>query len=298
MKNKILNITCSTFDVSDTIPNSILVTNVNQDLSGDEYHTSLGDLTPSEIIKVVPAFNEIKFYPNGFDQTSSVYFETVILLTSLSHRIKVSNFDAGIVKNFTDIDVVSRDPEPTLWVFGCSHSHGVGLTLPEQRYSNILQKHLGLPLKSITMPGSSIQWSFRHLINANIQPGDTVIWQLTTPDRLTWADPSPTEIMLSKTKKKDLVNVWNDSQSLFHTLSILNAGVQYLRSKSVKFAITSILNLQSLFYQYLVEYVKYPEFCYTPDWLKDLGTDNLHAGPLSHQALAQALVDHLQYYNE
>ena len=47
-------------------------------------------------------------------------------------------------------------------------------------------------------------------------------------------------------------------------------------------------------YDYLLEYSKYPEYCHTPGCNIDFAIDRAHAGPLSHKAIAQRLLDHVQ----
>lgn len=302
MTNRTLYIFEPTFDVSQIIPNSILLSDYQQKLSNEQYHTSLGDLTDAEILSVAKQFDEVHFLPQGFDLNSSVYKETTILLTVLSHRLPVIGFWPLPLEKHLNFDVESQSSSPKLWVFGCSHSHGVGLLPGQKRYSDILSEQMNLPLVSITKPGSSTQWSLRHIVNANFSKDDTVIWQITTPNRLTWGDPKPAEVMLSRSKNRQLVDLWSKPQTYFYHLSLINTGVQYLRSQNVKFTMTSIENEASYhssdFYSYITEYVKYPEYCYCSNWMQDFGSDNGHAGPLSHQTLAKHILDHVKYFND
>jgi hypothetical protein len=297
MNDKILHISNTEFDVNTIYPNSVLLTSCDQPRQGNEYHTSIGDMPAGDIMKIVSEFDTINFLDQSFSSESDLWKETVVLLTALSHQHKVCNFNPGKVKNFLDYDL-DRTDEPTLWVFGCSHSHGTGLSDINNRYSNIISKHLNLPLRSITKPGSSTQWSHRHLINTNFISGDVVIWQLTTPDRLTMMLQQPTEIMLARSNNRSLIDCWTDQQTEFYQLSLMNTAVRYLRSQPVKFVITSINSNNSSIYSYLTEYTKYPEYCYCPNWCCDLGSDNLHAGPLSHKALALSLINQLQLLND
>ena len=183
--SKTLHIAHPSFDVS-TINNKSILLDVPKDiLPDDEYHTSLGDMSAADILAVSKQFESINFIPDNFNPIEPIYYETVILLTYLQHLMKVSNFSVGQIDTFTDdLNISSRPTDTLLWVFGCSHSHGVGLLPNELRYSDIISQELNIPLKSITKPGSSTRWSLRHLINANINPTDLVIWQITTSDRI------------------------------------------------------------------------------------------------------------------
>lgn len=249
----------------------------------------------SDIIKISNNFYTINFVDEMFEQSSDTYKETVVLLNLLSQTKHVTNFTADLPISFTDPKVNNRPNEPALWVFGCSHSHGVGLRLNEKRFGEIVASSTNLPLMLISKPGSSLSWSTRNLMAANIKPNDIVIWQLTTPHRVSQHNGTDTtEIMLAQSSNRCLVEVFDDNQVFFNHINLLNFGTRYLRSMGVKFIMISILpKLEKFFYDYLIEYSKYPEYCYTTDCCIDLGIDQIHSGPLSHKALAQRLLDHI-----
>ena len=294
--SKTLHLIHPEFDVSFVFSNSILIDNVNQSISKQCYHTSVGDLSPQDILLVSSNFDIINFIPNGFDIASSTYNETILLLNCLSHRKIVTGHKLADTQEFLSLNVTQRPLEPVLWVFGCSHSHGVGLTPEQQNFGQHLSQHTRLPLKLISQGGSSVQWSLRHIMNANFLPGDLVVWQLTSPDRISYGYP-PEEVCLSQAPAAHFIETYSDQQLLFSQLSLFNQGVRYLRSQPIKFVIISLSQLSPLYYPGLLEYTKHPEFCYIPNYLLDLGTDQLHMGPLSQQALAQHILNHVKYSN-
>jgi hypothetical protein len=292
MTQKILYITESTFDFSQVDSSSILIDRYKDNVSPGVYHTSLGDLPVDSIVKLAQQFDIIKFEPKGFDATSTVFKESLTLYRYLSKQ-QISNYTEP--EQFVDHpEIGSRLNRPTLWVFGCSHSHGVGLQRHELNYGQLLAQLITLPLKLITKPGSSLHWSYRHLFNAPIESHDTVVWQLTTPGRLSRFNAKHVEeVVLNTSKDRKLVDSITDEQLYFTQISLLNTGVKFLRSVGCKFAITSITDFGSN-YEYVSEYVKYPEYCPSYGVNIDKGTDGLHAGPLSHQAIAQRLLNHVQ----
>ena len=296
LMTKKLYITHPEFDIHEVNPKSILINNINIDLDNSDYHTSLGDISPADIISISTKFNTIIFIETGFIKNSSLYIETEILLISLSHFISIENFVATPPLNFVqDQSIYTRPNNPVLWVYGCSHSHGIGLLPLEKRYSDIMQDSLQLPLKSITLPGSSTRWALRHLINSNLEQDDIVVWQITTPERLSIYDSQPREVLLSLTKDRNLLATYTDEQIFFDHLSLINYGVNFLRAKNIKFVLTSIENDSALFNDYKKEYVKYKEYCYSPGFAVDLGTDNIHFGKMSHKNLAFSLLNHINY---
>lgn len=284
--SSVLHITEPTFDFSRINDTSKLLSSIN-DKVGTECHTSLGDLTSKEIITISHNFDTINFVPNGFDLTSSIYNETVILLNVLQHTKSVTGYRFNNPNTFLSVDVDSRPTDPVLWVFGCSHSHGIGLKPTEKNFGQIISQELNLPLKQITKPGSSLNWSFRHLINANIKPTDLVIWQITVLHRISVFDGTTVnEVMLSQVKNKAMLEVYSEHQVFFNHLTKLAAGIRYLRSTGAQFLFLDITQNNQYFYDYLIEYSKYPEYCYQPFIRQDVGTDGVHVGPLSHKAIA------------
>lgn len=298
MKNKTLHIFEPTFDFGTINNTSGLLTSTNQSLDFDEYHTSLGDLSPTDIIKISKYFSTINFVEEKFDKSTNIYKETVVLLNYLSSFKNVTNFIVEPCVSFTELDTKKRTSSPTLWVFGCSHGHGAMLLPWQKNFGQVMAESLNMPLNLITKTGSSLSWSVRHLVSADIQPNDLVVLQLTTPHRTSCYDGKKVdEIMLSRTKNRHLLEVFDERQIFFNQISLLNFGVNYLRRVAVKFVITSILSKETM-YDYLLEYSKYPEYCHTPDCNIDFAIDQAHAGPLSHKAIAQRLLDHVQlpYY--
>jgi len=297
MTNKVLHLAHPEFDVSKILPNSILLCDVTQSLSGPQYHTSFGDLTNQEILKISQNFDTINFLKNNFDTNSYIYFETLLLLNNLSHQKSITGYHRPDVENLLSLDVQQRPQEPILWVFGCSHSYGSGLFPQELNFGQHMSNEYKMPLKLIALSGSSIDWSLRHLFDSNFREGDIVVWQLTGPERISYGFP-PEEIRLRQCKEPHILETFTDQHLMFSAISAVKQGIRFLRSQPIKFVITSISNKSPIFYPCLLEYTKYPEYCYIPKIYLDLGNDNSHPGPLSHKALAHHLLDHLQYIND
>lgn len=222
----------------------------------------------------------------------------MVLLNYLSSFKNVTNFIVEPCVSFTEIDTKKRTNSPTLWVFGCSHGHGAMLLPLQKNFGQVMAETLNMPLNLITKRGSSLSWSIRHLVAADIQSNDLVVLQLTIPHRTScYNGKKVDEVLLANTKNRHLLEVFDEQQVFFNQINLLNIGVSYLRKVGVKFVITSILSKENM-YDYLLEYSKYPEYCHTPDCNIDFAIDQAHAGPLSHKAIAQRLLDHVQlpYY--
>lgn len=294
--SRTLYITVSTFDFSTVEPSSTLLDEYKDNLPDGIYHTSLGDLQVDEVIRLALQFSDVRFEPRGFDTNSNVYKESFALYQYLCKRSQPIKSD---IETFTDHPGINtRLDQPMLWVFGCSHSHGVGLLRGELTYGHCLSQSLNLPLKLVTKPGSSLAWSYRHLLNSPIQQRDIVIWQLTTPGRLSRLNGNHVEeVVLNTSKDRKLIDSITDEQLYFSQISMLNTGTKFLKSIGCKFVITSIHQFEEG-YDYVSEYIKYPEFCSNYGLQLDRGTDGLHVGPLSHRAIAQRILNRVQSKND
>ena len=275
--------------------NSVLLTSVPRFLTKQEYHTSIGDLAATELVSLIDRFDEIEFVSAKFQENDSITKETVLFLNYVRSRKPVRNFNDTNCITFTDHPAIdSREQLPTLWVFGCSRSYGTGLLDSEETYGAILARELDMPLKLVARPASSTQWSFRHLLTANLRVGDLVIWQLSDAGRISYFNGKHTnDIGLARTDDAHILEVFTDEQIFFNHLSCLNAGVKYLRLLGVNFMFISPGANNTLTYEYL----KYPEYYHNDTFLVDLGTDQLHPGPLSHKSLAKSILDRVHLLN-
>ena len=291
---KTLHLTHPHFNYSALNPESILLDRVDTEISSAEYHTSLGDLTAIEIISIVNKFDHVNFVDNQFTPGDDIYEDTVALLTYINQNKNITNFSNKECQAFIENkEIYTRPDEPVLWVFGCSHSYGIGLRPNEKRYAELVAEGMGLPLKLIACPGGSMHWTLRHIVNAAIEPRDFVIWQIINPARTSYFNGKHVEeICFSHTKNRHLLEVYTDEQIYFTHLSIINVGVRYLRAISSRFMLISLDHIND--YQFSVEYTKYPEYYHCSNFAVDLGTDNLHYGPLSNKRLAITLLNHIQ----
>jgi len=298
MTQKLLYLTASTCDFSHVDPNSVLLDSYRKNLPPGAYHTSLGDLPVDRIIQISSQFDMIRFEPRGFDLNGNIYKESLSLYQYLTRSTATA---CEGIEQFTDHpNINTRLDHPMLWVFGCSHSHGVGLRDHELNYGQWLSQseYLDLPVALITKPGSSLTWSHRHLFNCQIKPQDTVIWQLTTPGRVSRFNGNHVmEVVLNCSKDRILVDCMNDEQLYFTQLSLLNTGTKFLHSIGCRFIIISICDFGKS-YDYVSQYVKYPEYCSSYGLHVDYGTDGLHAGPLSHKAIAQRILNHVKSHDD
>lgn len=278
---------------------SVLLTNSTTECTSNLYHTSLGDISPRYLIEFVIAnkIDVVEFVDDPVKyETNSIYYETKKLARYFGAK-EISNVKIS-PNYFLTNNVTTRPAEPTLWTFGCSLTYGIGVTT-QDGYPHLLSKELNLPLKNVSLPGSSTRWSLRHLMNSTISKLDTVIWQITTMERFSIIkNNSVNEVMLKYSSDKNWVLTQTDEQMMFDQLSLLNYGVRFLRSIGCRFLIISLDSTNDLSNYLTDQYIAYREYVYVPEWIVDRGNDNQHPGKLSHRILAQHIIKTLQYTNE
>lgn len=291
-----LYLTHPNFNFNRINPRSILLDQTISKIEHNEYHTSLGDLSPTDILQRIDHFDSVEFIGAGFEQDLALKKETEQLVRFLQTKKLAAGLELPTAQSFTDHPELNTEyPDKTLWIFGCSHSHGVGLDSQQDSYGPILSTKMSMPLKLITKPGSSLHWSLRHLMNAPINSNDLVVWQLTSPLRLSYFNGKRVEeILLARSTHKHLLETYNDFQSYFMHLSLVNIGVKFLHRTGAKFILISV-DIHDAGMQY--EYSKYHEYFFPQGFNVDHGNDGLHFGPLSHKNLANALANRIQLLN-
>ena len=280
-------------------PLSVLLTNETKTYSGHLYHTTLGDISPQNLIKFITD-HDIDFLEfidlEDRYKSKDLYYQSKLI--SLYFGAKGKSTVTNDPDQFLVCATSRITTSPVLWAFGCSLTHGVGVGT-SNCYSTLVSKSLGLPLSNISLPGSSTRWLLRHLINSDITKDDTVIWQITTMERFSvFKQGRASEVILKHATDKNWVLCQCDEQMVFDQLSLLNYGVRYLRSIGCRFAVISLDSANSYSKELVEQYVRYKEFVYVPGWICDLGSDNQHPGILSHKLLAEHITKTLKYTNE
>lgn len=280
-------------------PLSLLLTDNTKKYSGNVYHTSLGDISPQNLIKFVidnkVDFVEFVDLPDRYKSTD-LYKQSKLLASYFGAKGKSNIIDAP--DQFLVCNTTRLDYSPVLWAFGCSLTYGVGVGV-NNCYATLVSKSLDLPLSNVSLPGSSTRWSLHHLMNTNITKEDTVIWQITTMERFSiFEQGRSSEVMLKHATDKNWVLNQRDEQMMFDQLTLLNHGVMHLRAIGCKFVVVSLDSVNAYSEKLTEQYVRYKEFVYVPGWICDLGSDRQHPGILSHKLLAEHITETLKYTNE
>jgi hypothetical protein len=290
--------------------NAQLVTENNfKNLLPGTYYTSLGDIGGLYNLGVLlQQSNKIIYAPpigrwsGGADQKK--WTEDYLKVFSL--RSQVENYSIPIPDPESMLELVDqrKSNHNQLWISGCSISHGIGVD-KSSRYGELIASRLNLPVSFLTCPGSSIIWSADQLLRSDIREGDTVVWGLTSSFRLPYyADNKLIHVngrlyqqqpTLEKIVKPDALLGKNN---LYQTLTSVHSVINFCQKIKANLVVASLMDND------IVHYIRdYPNLIMLSNlWGReskelffDLGLDNEHPGPRTHQFYADEICNKLNF---
>jgi hypothetical protein len=262
-------------------------------LPGGVFFSALGDLDFGNLKLLALTCDEIKIPDNLLGSIDNTLTST--LINHLSHFKPILPWARPLPGTQTTVDTARQYSEPTLWTFGCSHTAGIGLDNPAvECYGHLLAEQLNMPWQNVSKPGSSTMWSLTHLLNADIRPDDVVVWATTSPDRDRVAQDNKVIELRMQNMSRDMMGYLTDEQIAFRHVFNVNCGVQYLRALETNFIFFSLLPESNYNHYFETQFSLYKEWCPTIDWFLDIGNDQAHSGPKTHQHLANLAHSHLK----
>jgi hypothetical protein len=304
--NSSLSTTATAYD-----PQAQLITDSNyKALTPGTYYTSLGEFDNlNKFAEVLRQADIIVYSPpaqwsDSKDSVSYMQKWTELYLTNFYTIKQIKGFtfnhDALIdLEAFVGLEDRRQTDRPQLWISGCSFSHGTGVD-PCQRYGQLIGDELDIPVSFLTKVGSSIQWAADQILRSDVRSGDIVVWGLTENNRFAYFnDNKVLEISTGKIRKNpDLLKIidpnWLDSDDvLYHnTLSIFQV-INFCNKLKIKLVIANLLSNtlvpylidQECFISLTGQYGVYKHDCFI-----DVGTDDMHPGPLMHKYYSKEIL--------
>jgi hypothetical protein len=181
--------------------------------------------------------------------------------------------------NYLNLIDHRQTEETQIWVAGCSIAHGVGVT-DHEKFGTLISNKLDLPVSHITKGASSIEWAKDQILRSDVRKNDIVIWGLTQEVR----SPKATNEKIGAEKNPDILL---DETSLYRAVTSVHQVVNFCKKISARLILLPIIcseRLQLLIHE-LDEYYQLP---YQLDFA-DLGTDQVHPGPIQHQIWADII---------
>lgn len=252
-------------------------------------YTALGDLSFDQIKELAFSASQVVAVQDLPWHDGKAWASTQILLNHLGHFIQIDNHPDPIVETWTTVPVTRLYNEPTVWTFGCNYTAGLGLGDPDlECYGSLVAQYLNMPFQNISQPGSSTQWSLTHLLNADIQKNDIVIWGTTDERR----DRIAVDQIIEQTFYVD--ERFTDQQMFFEHTDLVNTGVIYLRSQGIKFVLLSFVGESPRRLPIEQQFSGYPEWCPLLDWhFESSEGHETHLTSLEHIEVANRILNHV-----
>ena len=193
---------------------------------------------------------------------------------------------------------------------GCSFTAGVGLPDVETRYSTQVAKYFNKELLNLGTGAGSNSLIFDRFTQLDFFPGQIVVVQLTTLDRLHYCKQNQQleKILFAHAVDVNLnqkmVEVYHKDFLFYELLAKIRAMVAVARARQLKLVFWLIDYKNELIYSKIDQTYFYdmPEFV-PASWMQnynlDSGTDNLHPGVESNKFIANTLVKYIEtIYNK
>lgn len=208
----------------------------------------------------------------------------------------------------------------TLWVAGCSITHGVGVAAHE-RWGQLVADRLGYNVKFLTAQGASNEWAADQILRADVKSNDIVLWGLTTPNRFLFYSDTGDQLHILSTyylSNPDFSKVIQferlaDNNLAYKTVAYVRQVENFLKKIGCTFKCASLLpglpdhakiiqdqlkDNQNFFATYTLADRNEPSLLerLMPPKVSnfiDIGSDGLHPGPKQHEEYARLFIHSL-----
>jgi len=300
---------------ADPAASIITAKNINN-LTAGTYYTSLAELGGLDNLGIVlRTADKIVYAPpdekwsDSFFGNSKMKIWTEDYLKIFQWRIPIENFteisNPENKKNMLALADVRKSKSTQLWSVGCSITHGIGVQ-PAQRYGQLLANELELPVSFLTRSGSSIIWAADQILRSDIQPGDIIVWGLTSTPRLPYFNNTlrhlHARIFIEEPALVDKlsIDVLDHDDTLYRSVIGVKQVINFCEKINAKLIIASVLD------NILIEYIKdfinlimlYNLWGRDPNRLfNDIGNDNMHPGVNTHKFYAYEILKKIKENN-
>lgn len=207
--------------------------------------------------------------------------EYYLYMAQLSGRsVTGLNLDHYRVSPYLKLVQKRLDDRRSVWISGCSISHGVGVA-EQERYGTIVGTTLNLPTYHLTRVGTSLEWAADQLLRSDIRSGDIVIWGLTEETRGPLARDGKILIL---DHSREFIAQRLDETRYYKAITSVNQVVNITRKLGCQLILLPLICSEKL----RMDLLHCPELLNLPYQTNyvDLGSDGLHPGPKQHKIYA------------
>ena len=284
-------------------PAARLITDHNiQDLKPGVFYTSIGDFSSMHTaFDLISQADELRLVtPTHWSDTkkdrSVMEFYTKKILMYYKGKKSV-HLDClpNDWELMLDIKDTRKTEDSQLWIAGCSISHGVGVN-PDQRYGYLLSQKTNLPVSFLTQSRTSIAWAADQILRSNIRAGDTVIWGVTSHRRFPYYTTQLNHVFaryyeqhpeFDQTISLDRLD---DHNMIYLAVTKIHQVINFCHRVGATLRLACVLaDDEFLPYMFnLPDAINLSSAAGFALW-PDMGTDDIHPGPETHQWFADEI---------
>lgn len=249
----------------------------------------------------------LDFFLNPANSESSTSWRYLIKSACNLDNVEGLEFLNSYTKENYKSSHTKRSTQATIFVAGCSISHGVGIA-DHERYGEIVANRLHMPCIHLTRSGSSLQWSTDRILQADICAGDIVLWGITSITRATITEKNKFDwdgysingyVNLPKQKQFFSLDYFNSETLITQSVKQILQVENFCKKIGAHLYLINLLDCEiiPLLYRGQANLID----C-TNDWGKtrhmfgwaDMASDNCHPGPMQHKQYAERILQTIQ----
>ena len=289
------------------LPASVLVTEIDHGQSIG--HTCIQDIPDHGALETVLKNADEVYWAESikdefFDDDS--YYDFLNWLKDYNLKYKnVKNFESIKFDPYKWSQNIIVDPDYAIFI-GCSFTAGAGLSDPDTHYSTIVANYFNKKLLNLGQGGGSNNLIFDRFSQLACCPGQIVVVQFTTLDRLHYCSNNkrlfPLLLSSSTIKKnlhQSLFEVYHKDFLFYELLCKIRAIVMVARAQKLKLVFWLIDYKHNEKYSKLDQLYFYdmPEFVpasWMENFIVDVAEDKVHPGIESNKYIAKTLINYIE----
>jgi hypothetical protein len=271
-------------------------------------HTSIHDIPDYQTLEIVLSRAKEVYWA----ECKKEEFHNDEWYYSFLNWLKDFNLKYKTVQNLNQIcfdvynwgKLIPLDPNQIVFL-GCSLTAGVGVTDKNTLYSNIVAKHFNLDSLNLAQGGGSNSLIFDRFNRLQFNPGQMIVVQFTTPDRLQYCDMHKKLLPLvfssstiEKNFHRSLLEIYHSDFLFYELLCKIRSMVKLARAQQIKLVFWLIdykneNNYSNLQQTYFYEMIEFVPASWMAGYMVDRAEDKIHPGIESNKNIANTLIKYI-----
>lgn len=269
------------------------------------FYTSVTDLNNNLEIFSKVCFNcdEIVYLPPKIWANDLAAKNTRRYLNIVSQKKQIKNYSILTDPIEFQLNDTRKTDDPQLWIAGCSCSSAEGVE-DYERWGHLLAKKLNLPVSFLAQAGSGNRFQIDQILCSDVRESDIIVLQLTGLPRYDYFVGHIEHLnhshypLMEMVCPLDRLTEHDVLEKTIRSFAKLKNFCYKINAKLVLFDEWALSDSQEIYDKLMLEYFltnfeHFYQLEYNGKFI-DLGTDNKHPGPKSHQRYTDFLYEKLK----